>query len=164
MDQQNYSKSISDVVQKVAEPIAEKLGFNIWNVKFVKEGPNYYLRIFIDNDKGITIEDCEKMSKAIEGPIDELDPISQNYYLEVCSPGVERELTKDKHFEQFIGHKIIVRLIRPSLIENIHQIKGVLLSHSKDKICLLDSEKNTISIFKKDIAFVKLDDFNDFND
>ena len=86
-------------VWDIAAPIAEQLGLDIWDIRFVKEGADWFLRIFIDKDGGVTIEDCENMSRAMDAPLDEADPIPQSYCLEVSSPGVERELTRDSHFE-----------------------------------------------------------------
>ena len=86
------------LVRRLAEPIARDLGLMLWDVRFVKEGADWFLRIFIDKPEGIGIEDCEAMSRAINGPLDELDPVEQSYCLEVCSPGMNRELTRDEHF------------------------------------------------------------------
>lgn len=158
MNKKSHGNNIVSTVWKLAEPIANNLGLDIWDIKFVKEGSGYYLRIFIDSENGITIEDCESMSRAIDKPLDELDPISQNYCLEVCSPGIERELTRNEHFERFIGHKIIVRLIRP-LNDKTRQLNGSLLSFNKEEIKISDSNDKCFSILRKDIAFVKLDDF-----
>lgn len=83
------------------KPIIERLGLSLWDVRFVKEGAEYYLRVFIDSENGITIEDCENVSRAIDEPLDIADPISQSYCLEVSSPGVERELRTDEHFAAF---------------------------------------------------------------
>ena len=81
-------------VAALAKPIAEELGLSLWDVRFVKEGAQYYLRIFIDKEGGVSVDDCERMSRAIDKPLDELDPIEQSYILEVCSPGIERELSR----------------------------------------------------------------------
>ena len=88
-------KSTVEVVYELAKPIADSLGLNIWDIRFLKEGAGWYLRIFIDKPEGVTIEDCENMSRAIDEPLDKADPIDQNYCLEVCSPGLERELIKE---------------------------------------------------------------------
>ncbi len=158
MNKKIYSSNIVNSVFNIAAPIANSLGFDIWDIKFVKEGSGYYLRIFIDNKNGITIEDCEKMSRAIDKPLDELDPISQNYCLEVCSPGVERELTRDEHFEKFIGHKIKVKLFRPT-DSGLKQINGVLSDFDKNQLVILNPDLGSLKILRKNIAFAKLDDF-----
>ena len=99
-------------VTEIITPYAHQLGLEIWDVRFAKEGTDWYLRIFIDKDGGISIDDCVDLTHAITKPLDEADPISQSYTLEVSSPGVERELTADAHFEKYIGSNVMVRLIR----------------------------------------------------
>ena len=101
------------VVSAIAEPVAKQLGLDLWDVRFEKEGASWYLRIFIDKKEGISIDDCEKMSKAVDPLIEEADPIDQSYFLEVCSPGIERELRRPEHFEKMSGREVCVRLFRP---------------------------------------------------
>ena len=105
-------KSIKVVVavRALAEPIARSLGYELWDVKYVKEGANYYLRIEIDSPNGITLDDCEKMHRAIDPVLDEADPIEGPYHLEVSSCGVERELTTNAHLEACVGWRVEVRL------------------------------------------------------
>ncbi len=168
MIKKTHGNNVVSAVWSLAQPIAKSLGLELWDVKFVKEGPEYYLRIFIDSDSGVTIDDCEKMSRAVDKPLDELDPIVQNYCLEVCSPGVNRELTRDEHLEKFVGHKIIVRLIRP-LEDGVKKLNCTLAAFNKDEINVsccgscddsCDSSRE-ICILRKNIAFIKLDDFDD---
>ena len=90
-------------VWEIAAPVAEQLGLSIWDIRFQKEGVSWYLRIYIDKEGGVGITDCENFSRAVDGPLDEADPIEQSYYLEVSSPGVERQLTRDEHFKKYIG-------------------------------------------------------------
>lgn len=160
MNNKHHKNNIVNTVWDLAKPIAKDLGFNIWDIKFLKEGSNYYLRIFIDKNNGITIDDCEKMSRALDKPLDELDPISQSYCLEVCSPGVNKELTRDEHLEKSINQKIIIRLIRP-LNDGTKQLNAVLLSFNKDELIVSSYSDNAenLSILRKNIAFIKLDDF-----
>ena len=89
-------------VWEIAAPVAEQLGLSIWDIRFQKEGVSWYLRIYIDKEGGVGITDCENFSRAVDGPLDEADPIEQSYYLEVSSPGVERQLTRDEHFNGMI--------------------------------------------------------------
>ncbi len=91
------------VVEELAVPIAADLGLRIWDVRYLKEGSQWFLRVFIDKDGGVDINDCENMSRALDAPLDELDPIAGEYILEVSSPGIERELIRPEHFMQFIG-------------------------------------------------------------
>jgi ribosome maturation factor RimP len=152
-----------NTVQKVwniAEPIAGELGLELWDVRYVKEGANYYLRIFIDKENGVDINDCEKMSKALDKPLDDADPISEAYILEVCSPGLERQLIRDNHFTRFIGADIMVKMIRP--IDGIgKEFKGVLSDFNDGEVTITDhSGENQVTINKKDAAWIKLDDFD----
>ena len=93
-------------VWEIVEPFAQELGLKIWDVRFLKEGSSWYLRIFIDKDGGVSIDDCVDLTHAINKPLDEADPIEQAYFLEVSSPGVERDLVRDEHFTAYIGEKI----------------------------------------------------------
>lgn len=159
LNKKSNLNNIVSTIWNLAEPIANNLGLNIWDIKFLKEGANYYLRIFIDSENGITLDDCENMSRAINKPLDDLDPISQNYCLEVCSPGINRKLTRDEHLKKSIGQKVNVRLIRP-LDDGTKQINAVLVSFNKDELGLFyDSKSENFNIFRKNIAFIKLDDF-----
>ena len=136
----------------------ENLGLMLWDVKFVKEGTSWYLRVFIDKDGGVDINDCTDVSRLIDPIIDEADPINVSYYLEVCSPGLERELTEDWHFEKYKGEKVSIKLIRPR--DNKREFKGVLLSNGDGVTVQCDGEEITFD--SKDLVYVKLDDA-DFN-
>lgn len=153
-------KNTVATVEELARPIAEGLGLRIWDVRYLKEGSQWYLRIFIDKDGGVDINDCENMSRAIDGPLDEADPIDGEYILEVSSPGVERELIRPEHFEEFVGADIMVRMIRP--LEGIgKEFKGVLTAYGDGMVTITDhSGENTVTINKKDAAYIKLDDFD----
>ncbi len=149
-----------EAVTAVVEPIVEGLGLRLWDVRLVKEGASLYLRVFIDKDDGVMIDDCEAVSRAIDGPLDELDPVDGEYTLEVCSPGIERELIKDEHFEQFIGADVMVKMIRP--IEGIgREFCGKLKAYSKPDITIEDhSGENEVTFARKEAVYVKLDDFD----
>lgn len=147
-------------VWELCEPIVKELGLSLWDVRYVKEGADWYLRVFIDKPEGVDITDCEKVSRAINTPLDELDPIESAYCLEVCSPGIERELIRDEHFEQFIGADIMVKMLRP--IEGIgREFNGKLKSYDNGMVTISDhSDENEVTISKKDAAWIKLDDFD----
>lgn len=147
-------------VWELCEPIVKGFGLSLWDVRYVKEGADWYLRIFIDKEGGVDITDCEKVSRAINTPLDELDPIENAYCLEVCSPGVERGLVRDEHFMQFIGADIMVRMRRP--IEGIGKdFCGVLKGYDDGMVTVSDhSGENEVTISKKDAAWIKLDDFD----
>lgn len=101
------SKKVVDVVSEMVQPILDGLQLELVDVEFVKEGQNWFLRVFIDSDKGVDIEECAKVSEALSEKLDEADPISQNYFLEVSSPGAERPLKKKlilkKHLEKMFS-------------------------------------------------------------
>lgn len=143
-------------VWEIVAPIAEELGLSIWDIRFQKEGVSWYLRIFIDKEGGVGITDCENFSRAVDAPLDEADPIEQSYYLEVSSPGVERQLTRDEHFKQYIGEKIILRLIRPK--DGEREFRGILEDYDNGLITV-SFEDGGFSVDKKEVSFVKLDDF-----
>ncbi|MDE6155140.1 MAG: ribosome maturation factor RimP [Eubacterium sp.] len=142
-------------------PFAKELGLDIWDIRFVKEGTDWYLRIFIDKDGGVSIDDCVDLTHAITKPLDEADPISQSYLLEVSSPGVERELITDVHFEKYIGAAVMLRLIRP--IDKVRDFKGRLIEYKDAQITIELADGEQLTVNKKETSYVKLDDF-DIND
>lgn len=153
-----------NTVVKVAEivaPYAEELGLDIWDIRFVKEGTDWYLRIFIDKDGGVSIDDCVDLTHAITKPLDDADPISQSYLLEVSSPGVERELITDSHFEKYIGAAVMMRLIRP--IDKVRDFGGTLKKYENGLITVELADGEELTVNKKETSYVKLDDF-DMND
>ena len=103
---------IEEKVEELIKDKIENIGHRLYDVEYAKEGPNYYLRIFIDSEKGIDLDDCEKVSNEINEKLDEADYIKEQYYLEVSSPGIERVLRKDKHLEQNIGKQVEVKLFK----------------------------------------------------
>ena len=135
-------------VTEIITPYAEELGLDIWDVRFAKEGTDWYLRIFIDKEGGISIDDCVDLTHAVTKPLDEADPISQSYTLEVSSPGIERELTADKHFEKYIGADVMVRLIRP--VNNVRDYAGKLFSYNGCEITLSLADGEELKVNKKD--------------
>ena len=152
--------STVDAVWKLIEPIVNDLGLQLWDVRYVKEGAQWYLRVYIDKDGGVGIEDCERVSRSIDEPLYRLNPIEQSYCLEVCSPGLERELIRPEHYKRFLGADIMVKMIRP--IEGIgKEFGGVLKDYDKGEIIIEDHDgENSVTVNKKDIVWVKLDDFD----
>lgn len=150
-------------VEQIVKPIAIELGYDLWDVRFAKEGADWYLRIFIDKDGGVGINDCVDFTHAITKPLDDEDPISQSYMLEVSSPGVERELIKDEHFEKYIGCPVMMRTIRA--IDGVRDFAGTLTEYENKEITVELQDGSTVTVNKKDTSYVKLDDFdiNDFN-
>lgn len=153
------NKNVASTVRGLVSPVAESMGYYIWDVEFVKEGADKYLRITIDNEDGITIEDCEKFHRAIDPILDETDPISEAYILEVSSPGIERELKCDEHIYACTDWDVEVRLYAPK--DGVKQFRGVLLGlNDADEIVI--SQNGTEVAFKKtDVA--KLSTYYDFD-
>ena len=149
-----------DIVRKLAEPIAAELGLSIWDVRFLKEGADWFLRIFIDKPEGIGIDDCEAMSHAVNKPLDELDPIEQAYCLEISSPGIYRELSRPEHFTAFLGSAVQVKMIRP-MEDGRRVLTGTLEDYQDNVITLHTDGGENISLAKKDVSVVRLvdDDF-----
>lgn len=145
-------------VKEIAAPYAKQLGLDIWDVRFAKEGTDWYLRIFIDKEGGVSIDDCVELTRAITKPLDDADPISQSYTLEVSSPGVERELVTDAHFEKYIGCAVMLRLIRPR--DGVRDFSGLLKEYSNGEITLGLQDGEVLTVNKKDASYVKLDDFD----
>ena len=147
-------------VWALAEPLAQQLGLTLWDIRFVKEGASWYLRVFGEKEGGVSVDDCVAMSHALDGPLDETDPIEQNYYLEVSSPGLERELTRDEHFQALLGARIKVRLIRP--VDQVRDFTGELLSFDNGAITLLLENGTQMQLQKKEASWIRLDDADAF--
>lgn len=140
-------------VYDLIKPITDELGYYLWDVCYVKEGAMWYLRIFIDCDEGITIDDCERATEPVGEALDGADPIPQRYMLEVGSAGLERELVKEEHFEVCMGDEVRIRFIRA--VEGEKEIVGTLIGADKDGVeisCGGEEKKFLLS----DISFVKL--------
>lgn len=152
-------KNTVSVVWDLAQPIADSLGLILWDVRFLKEGANWYLKIFIDKEGGVGIEDCVNMSKAIEVPLDELDPIEQSYNLQVSSPGIERKLTRDAHFDKYVGEKIMLKL--PAAVDGVKEFHGILESYDNGELTLKTKDGKTLTVNKKETSWVKADDFEE---
>ncbi|MDF2593996.1 MAG: hypothetical protein K0R69_337 [Clostridia bacterium] len=146
-------KQIIDSVTCYLEPILDENQYELVDVEFVKEGPSFYLRIYIDKEGGITIEDCRKTSRAIEEVLDEKDPIETPYILEVSSPGLDRILKKDKDFEKFKGAMVDVKLYEA--IDKRKQFTAKLLEKTSEHL-LIEDEGDKIEIQMKNVAVVRL--------
>ena len=142
---------IEDQVQNLLEPIIVELGYELYDVIYAKEGKDYYLRIFIDQEDGIGIEDCEKVNEAINDILDEKDLIPDSYFLEVSSPGLERLLRKEKHFLKNLGKEVTIKLYRP--VNKKREFTGILKSFENNKIAL-EVEKEILEFELKDTVSV----------
>lgn len=139
------------VEQLVKDPI-EKLGYSLYDVEYVKEGPEYYLRIYIDKESGIDLNDCEKVSNEINEILDKADYIKEQYYLEVSSPGIERKLRKDKHLEQNISKNVEIKLFKKGN-NGKKEYTGKLKAFNQEEI-IIETDKE-IAIERKNIAQIK---------
>ena len=140
-------------VWKLAQPSAEGLSLTVWDVRFVKEGALWYLRIFIDKPEGVGIEDCEAMSRAVNGPLDELDPIDGSYCLEVSSPGLGRQLKKDKDFQRSLGEKVECKLYKA--VDKQKEFEGILKDFTEETVTLA-ADSGDVVINRSDIAAIRL--------
>lgn len=154
-------KNTVSVVWNIAKPIADSLGLILWDVRFRKEGANWYLRIYIDKEGGVSIDDCVNMSHAIEAPLDEIDPIEQSYNLQVSSAGIERDLVRDEHFKQYVGEKIMLKL--PRAVDGQKEFHGILESYEDGKLTISCGEDKTLTVTKQETSWVRADDFPGFN-
>lgn len=141
-------------VLPLLEPIVEEKGLELVDLEFVKEGANWYLRVYIDKEGGVTIDDCEAVSRLLEEKMDEADPIEQAYILEVSSPGIDRPLKKAADFERFRGEIIDVKLYQAK--DGRKQFQGRLTGYTDGVITLEEENGNKLEFEQKDTASVKL--------
>jgi len=147
--------NVAERVFALIKETVESQGVKLWDVRFLKEGASWYLRVFIDKEDGISIDDCSNVSHAIDPIIDEADPIDKAYYLEVCSPGLERELTRDFQFESVIGQKIKIKLYKA--IDGKKEFIGMLKSFGENVVLACEQDEYTFNL--KDISKANLCDF-----
>lgn len=153
-------RKATDIVEEIVKPVCDDMGLILWDVRFEKEGPDWFLRVFIDKEEGsVNIDECEQLSRTVDPLIDEADPISQNYYFEVSSAGLGRKLTKPLHFEKKIGQVVLARLIRA--VDGIKEIKGILKEYSDGVITIEEENGSEKKVTVKDTSFVKLCDDED---
>lgn len=145
---------IEDIVYQLSDPIVLENGFEIVDIEYKKEGPNWYLRIYLDKEGGITIDDCQIFSKQISQKIDEIDPIEHSYILEVSSPGVDRPLKKEKDFIKYINHKIIIKLYKS--INKRKSFVGILKDFKDDQVVIEIENDEKLVIALTDIGSAKL--------
>ena len=146
---------VNALVEQIAEivkPIAEELSYDIYHIEYVKESGEYYLRIYIDKESGIDLNDCEKVSNEINEILDKADYIKEQYYLEVSSPGIERKLRKDKHLEQNISKNVEIKLFKKDN-NGKKEYTGKLKAFNQEEI-IIETDKE-IAIERKNIAQIK---------
>ena len=145
---------VTELVASIAQPIVEQHGCQLWDVEYVREGSDYFLRIYLDKLEGsVDINDCEAISRAMDPILDEKDPIQGSYHFEVCSAGLERTLKRPSDFERFMGSAITVKLYRPR--NGLKEIPCVLEGYDNGKLTVT-AGKETITFEKSEVALVRL--------
>ena len=144
---------VTDQVTACAQPVVESCGCSLWDVEYVREGSERYLRLYIDKEGGIDITDCEKIHRAMDPILDEKDPIAESYHFEVCSAGLERALKRPGDFERFMGSPIMVKLYRPK--NGLKEFPGILRGYEDGKVTV-EAGKETITFEKSEVALVRL--------
>ena len=144
---------ITDKVYELAKPVVEQAGCSLWDVEYVREAGSWYLRVFIDKEGGVSINDCENISRTLDPILDEADPIPDSYVFEVGSAGAERELKRPGDFQQFMGSEVEVRLYQP--LNGSKAFVGTLSGYDNGDVIILAGKEN-MSFQKAQIAQVKL--------
>ncbi|QAA33212.1 ribosome maturation factor RimP [Clostridium manihotivorum] len=130
-------------LNNLCKPIVDELGYELYYVEFVKENNEFYLRIYIDKPEGISLEDCEKVSRRMSDMLDEKDPITDPYYLEVSSPGLNRQLFTEEHYNRYVGSEVFVKFAKS--ISGKKNIKGILTEVTEDALVITEnSEQFTV--------------------
>lgn len=144
---------VTEIVAGFARPVVEEHGCTLWDVEYVREGSDYFLRLYIDKEGGVDINDCEAISRAVDPILDEKDPIAESYHFEVCSAGLERSLKRPADFEQFMGSPIMIKLYRPR--NGLKEIPSILRGYDNGRVTA-ECGKETITFEKSEVALVRL--------
>lgn len=147
-------KEIENLTKDIVTPITNDYDFELVDVEFVKEGPHRYLRIYIDKPGGINIDDCQKVSQQVSDKLDEIDPIEDNFFLEVSSPGIDRPLKTDDDFNRAIGDDVEISLY--SALNGKKKLEGNLKSFDNDNVLIEVENKETIKIERSTISRINL--------
>jgi ribosome maturation factor RimP len=140
--------------EQLVEPLILKNNFELVDVEYVKEGGNWFLRVYIDKDGGITVDDCELISRALSDLLDQKDFIPDAYVLEVSSPGLGRQLKKEKDFARSIGKEVEIRLYKP--VNKQKELIGFLVSYDNEKITIELDDESTMDVPRSNIALIRL--------
>lgn len=147
-------KSIEATIEEMVLEITNPRNFEIVDVEYVKEAGEYYLRVYIDKEGGISLNDCEEVSRALSEVLDVKDPIKDNYFLEVSSPGLDRPLKKDKDFVRYAGRDVEIKLYKP--MNGSKQFEGELVGLTEDNNIKVIIDDNEVEFNKKEVALVRL--------
>lgn len=145
---------VTELVAQLARPLAAEAGCTVWDTEYVKEGGTWFLRVYIDKEGGVSIDDCEAVSRPLSDKLDELDPIQGSYVLEVSSAGADRALKTAQQLGQFLGSEVECRLYRPR--DGRRSFVGILAEYTQDGGVTLDSEGTRFTFEKKELAQVRL--------
>lgn len=140
--------------EQLLEPVLKANQFELYDIEYVKEGGNWFLRVYLDKENGITVDDCVVASRALSDLLDKHDFIPDSYILEVSSPGLGRQLKRDKHFEKSIGEEVEVKLFKP--INKRKEFVGLLTAFDQNTITIEFEDETTMQITRTDIAMVRL--------
>lgn len=143
--------NIEEKIESLTSKTINDLGYELYDVQYVKEGKDYFLRIYIDSEKGIDLDDCEKVSNAITELLDKEDYIKEQYFLEVSSPGIERILRKEKHLKDNLEAEVQIKLFKP--LDGQKEYKGILKDFNNDYITIFTTEE--IEIDRKNVSQIK---------
>jgi ribosome maturation factor RimP len=147
-------KKVTELTAELALPLVEQAGCTLWDVEYVREAGTWFLRVFIDADGGVNINQCEAVSRPLSDLLDEQDPIEGSYVLEVGSAGADRALKKPEHFEKCMGQEIEIRLYRPK--DGRKEFHGTLTGYENGNVTITDKEGQEVSFEKKEIGRVRL--------
>ncbi len=148
------SRKTEQIVEELLLPIVQEMGLLIWDIEFVKEGPEYFLRVYIDKEEsGVSIDECEAVSRALSDELDRIDPIEQAYMLEVSSAGMDRQLKKESDFLRYIGHEVDIKLYAP--MAGTKEMAAVLTGIS-DRVITVDYNGQALSIDLSKTVSVRL--------
>lgn len=146
-------EKVTEIVARLAEPVINELGCELWDVEYVKEAGSFYLRLYIDKDGGVSIDDCERVSRAMDKVLDEADPVETSYIFEVSSAGAERQLKRPENFERFMGSAVVLRLYVPK--NGQKEYSGTLAGY-KDGDVTIQTPSGTLEFQKNEVALVRL--------
>ena len=155
---------MSAKLDRLIAPVVEEMGIELYDMEFAKEGGTRILRLFIDKEGGVDLNDCENVSRAVEAVLDRHDPIPTSYRLQVGSPGVERKLVKPRHFARHMGHRVTVKLFAPHKVSEMVSQKtfaGVLTGYDDENISLEDSGGNAYCFKVAQVSSCRLRVFDD---
>ena len=144
---------VTEIVTQFAQPIVEANGCTLWDCEYAREGSERFLRLYIDKEGGVSIDDCEKIARAVDPILDEVDPIKESYQFEVSSAGLERPLRRPSDFARFMGSPVLVKLYRPH--NGLKEFPGILRGYDEGRVTV-EAGKETITFEKSQVALVRL--------